>query len=381
VAPLVLAVLLASLGVRRSPLAAVLLTGAVFAWVKATAAGSDLASATWSAVAGTSYIRNDPTDLLALPALLVALRLHRLARRSRPPLRQRALASTGALVLPFAVLASAATSPCDDGVRFPSVSVMDGLWEQGVSGWSSGQRFVVSGQYRLRPTTTGLDVRLLSEQERRRVDPDSAFEVALDGRAEAACDPQRPRLCWRTDDPDRGFGAPDPAPVAFLAVHESADGGETWTEQPVVGSDEVQRLRDEAGEVCGEPLQLSLSHVAVMSTEVGPVVVVTTNNAGLLVRGADGDWMRYSDAEIRDRAGATPRDPAPRTTLPRWEDKHPLRYVAVVAPVDPDATPTPSPTPPRPTPSPPCDDPTLVTVTPDPRNGPASTQQRCPVTS
>jgi hypothetical protein len=285
------------------------------------------------------------------------------------------------VVLPFAVLATAATSPCDDGVRRPSVTVMQGLWEEGVSEWSPGQRFVVSGEYLLRPTAAGLDVRLVSEQERHRIDPAPALEVARDERAEAACDPQRPRLCWSTDDPDR-FGAQDPTQVAFLAVHESDDGGETWTAHTVVGSEEMERLRDEAGEVCGEPLQLSLSHVAVMSTEDGPVVVVTTNNAGLLVRDAGGDWRRFAASEIRDRAATTPaREAAPRTTLPRWERRHPLRYVAVVTPVDPDATPTPTPSPPRPTPTPPCDDPTLVTVTPDPRNGPASTQLRCPPSS
>jgi hypothetical protein len=128
VAPAVLAVALAVAAVRRPHALAVLLTGAGFVIVKATELGAEVASAAWSAAGWTSYVRHDLTDLLALPALLVPLRLHRLALLPRPLRRAQATATVGALLLPFAVLATAATSSCITQPPAVSVGVFEGLW-------------------------------------------------------------------------------------------------------------------------------------------------------------------------------------------------------------------------------------------------------------
>jgi hypothetical protein len=376
VAPLVLAVPLAALRVSRPHVVAVLLTGVGFGLVKATGTGAAVATDAWSAVAGPSYLRQDVTDLLALPALLVALRAYGLAENQGPPLRRRAAGVVGALVLPFAVLATAATSPCDDGDYGRSLLVMEGRWEQGVDGWDRGQRFVYNGEFELRPVPAGIDARPVSEQERFRMEDDLPWQSH-----QAACDPERPRLCWQTSDPDGGWGGPDATEVGYLVVYASEDGGRTWTEETVLGTDEVERLRDDAGEVCGKPLKLGVGALAVMSTEGGPVVAVTLTNAGVAFRDVEGSWSRLSHDEISDQAVRnTPpsRSAAPYRDPLKAAGRHPITPVEVVTPVTESPTPTPS----YPTPTgPPCERPSLVTVTPDPRNGPASTRLRCPVST
>ena len=111
VAPFLVALPLVVLRVRRPVPVAIVVTAVLFTLVKATDAGSDVASAALSAVAGLSLVRRDPTDLLALPALLVAARM-RLARVARPAGRRSALTVVGAFLLPFVVVATAATGEC-----------------------------------------------------------------------------------------------------------------------------------------------------------------------------------------------------------------------------------------------------------------------------
>jgi hypothetical protein len=379
VAPLVLAVPLAALGVRRCDVTAVLLTGAGFVAVKTTEAGAALASDTWTAVAGTSYIRSDPTDLLALPALLVALRVHRLVRQARPLLRERALATTGAVVLPFAVLATAATSPCDDGSSPRDIVVLEGLWRDPGAGHVRDQRLVYDyQQYELRLTGDQVGVRRLTEAEQARIDEDAVLEVQ---HVTAACDPRRPRLCWKSGHPAASAGGFDPTTSEETVVWASTDAGDTWTREVVLDDAAVDRLRDEAGEICGKPLRLNPGPLAVLPTDAGLVVAVTVESAGVAVRGADARWHWLPASAIEAAGHRAERDGSRTgpTASPTAAPRHPLTPVAPVRPaawLDDRDSPSPSPTP-----SPPCDDPVLVTVTPDPRNGPASTQLRCPPSS
>src|SRR6185369_14514364 len=72
--PPVLAMLAAPhLPARPAALGAVAVTGLGFAVVKTVPAGAVVASGLWSLVVGPSVILADPTDLVALPALGVAL--------------------------------------------------------------------------------------------------------------------------------------------------------------------------------------------------------------------------------------------------------------------------------------------------------------------
>ena len=371
VAPLVLALPLGWLRVRRPALLAVLLTGAGFTTVKTTAVGAAVASATWSAVAGPSYLLRDPSDLLALPALLLALRVHRLTAVPSRPLRRRATAAAGAVVLPFAVLATAATSPCDDRSWSHSLTVLDGRWESGADGWQWGARIVYGEQYVLEPAAGGLGVRVMSDAERGRVTSWG------DDHAQELCDPARPRLCWRTYDPTR-TGWEDPTEVETVVVYASRDGGLTWSEETVLDEAAVRAVRDEAGEVCGKPLQVGTGGLAALSGDRGPVVVVSLGGLGIAVRDAGGAWTRFAEDRIAHLAVPAPiRSPTPTGDPLRAARRHPIRPVDVPLPVTERTSPTPS----YPTPTgPPCELPVAVTVTPDPRNGQPFVDLRCQAT-
>ncbi|CAM5786292.1 hypothetical protein [Cellulomonas persica] len=107
-----------------------IVVGLGFTFVKATAVGATLASAAWTAVAGPSEVLRDTTDLLALPALAVAWWAARVSSR---PSRVRA-GRRWALVLPLAVLATAATSSMGPTGTL-TVDVEDGAVLVG-TGWS-----------------------------------------------------------------------------------------------------------------------------------------------------------------------------------------------------------------------------------------------------
>ena len=366
VAPLVLAVPLALLRVPRPALTAVLATGVGFVLVKTTQTGAAVATDLWSAVAGPSYLLRDPTDLLALPALLVALRVHGLAGRRRQPLRRRVRATVGAVLLPFAVLATAATSPCDDGEA--DIAVLEGLWETDDGGWERGSRFVYDYAFVLHPTPTGLRIRTLSGQEQARV---------VDGGpwTRAACDPVRPELCWEAGDTSDG-----------LEVGTSRDGGVTWAAaEEALTAEQVTAVEDEVGERCGQQYRVAVEDVAVMHTDRGSLVVLSLGAGGVVVRDADARWSHLLWAEVRDQAerAASPGAARPETESERWRRRHPLTAVGEAVPTA-HATPEPSPvtpTAPPATPRPPCEGPYAVTVTPDPRNGPPTTSPRCDIAS
>jgi hypothetical protein len=119
-----LALGLAALRLRHAAAWSLAATGLGFVLVKTTESGAQLASAAWSFITPSVVLR-DPTDLLAHPALAVAWWSHRWARRSHLPHRRRAMVAAGALVLPFAVVATAATScVAPEGVR--AVDVYEG---------------------------------------------------------------------------------------------------------------------------------------------------------------------------------------------------------------------------------------------------------------
>ncbi len=126
VAPPLLAVALAAIRVPRPHVAALAATGVGFALTKSTEAGAQVASAIWS-VGFPSYIRHDLTDLLALPGLLVAERVRRSARSLGTSARARAGLAVGAAVLPFAVLATTATS-CQGNEGLTTVEVLSGAF-------------------------------------------------------------------------------------------------------------------------------------------------------------------------------------------------------------------------------------------------------------
>jgi hypothetical protein len=260
--------------------------------------------------------------------------------------------------------------------------VLDGLWRDQAGGRVADRRLAYDlGWYELRVVGHDVAVRRLRESEHARIDLDAMLEIQI---TTAACEPSRPRRCWKSSHPAASSGGFDPTTSDEVVVWASTDGGETWTREVVLDAAAVDELREEAGEICGKPLRLNPGPLAVLETSDGPVVAVTVESAGVAVRGVDERWRWLPGSAIEDaRRQAEPRDGARSRPDPSpiVDPRHPLRPVPPVTPAawadeDADLQPTPAPSP-----RPPCDDPTLVTVTPDPRNGPASTQLRCPPSS
>lgn len=350
VAPLALAVPLALLGVRRPVTAAVLATGLGFAVVKTTGVGAETASALWSAVGWPSYLRRDPTDLLALPALLVPLRLHGLAQVRTSP-RARVSASLGALLLPFVVLATAATSPCVDDAGNADVGVFEGRWGAGGGEGPVARRAVFDQQVMIsKPGPGEVQLRLLTSTERERITDDGP-------QLDQVCDPARPSHCWRIADAE------------LPAVEATTDGGRTWRVDVAISEQAVEGIEEEFGDsACKGGVDVDVNDLALLETDDGPLVMAAVAPGRLLLRETGGDWRRFRMPELLSIA-----DPAPTPGEERQ-----------LRPVDP----TPSfgtsepPTPvPSPSPWPTCASPSWVTVTPDPRNGPPTAHAMCDVAS
>src|SRR3712207_2662164 len=79
VAPLLLAVVLTLLRAPQAVPVALAATGAGFTFCKTSAFGAAVTSDVWSLFGTPTMIRADVTDLLALPALCAAWRVHRAA--------------------------------------------------------------------------------------------------------------------------------------------------------------------------------------------------------------------------------------------------------------------------------------------------------------
>lgn len=350
VAPPLLAVGLSLLRVRRPAQVALVTTGVGFTLVKTTEWGVEAANAVWSVIWPTEMLR-DPTDLLALPALLLAAWVARVRRRPTAAGRRSLGLALGALALPFAVIATAATSPCHTPEGLRDVGVVRGDFSGPPSG--AENRLIVSPGHR--DVSIDVDGRLsrLSHVDEARV---SANGPAL----EEACSTANPLRCWR-----RAPGTREPW------VEGSADGGSTWTTEYRMPSAEQEQVREAAGETCDdEPVPMAPWDLSVLDTPRGPLVGVASGRAGLLLRDPDGTWTRLTDDDLSRLAG-TPPTPDPDELF---------------TPVDPTPTPTgrsratpsiPLPSAPPPQPTTPCATPTVVTVTPHPSNGTPFPRESC----
>jgi hypothetical protein len=339
VAPPLVALLLALARVRWSPL---LVTGAGFALVKTAPAAAAVTSAGLGWLAGPSYVRADLTDLLALPALLLAHHARRTSTLATSP-RRRVRLALGALLLPFAVVATAATSPCYEPRGAYSVEAFTGVWDDGPG------RATTRVEVQNEGVTGG--VTLVVDQRGRvsRPAPANLARLTVGGSyLTRDCTRGRPPTCWRVRAGPDGW-----------AVTRTAAGMSPTTEYALSG-DEVRTLRDGLGESCGKPRDARPDDLEVLDGPAGTVVVVAAGNAGLLVRSPAGVWRRVRESRL----------PAPSyaSVTPHPE---------VTGLLTPSPPPAPTPTPSGPPPLP-CATPSLLTVTPDPRNGPPTAYPVCP---
>ncbi|MGH3712739.1 MAG: hypothetical protein ACRDT4_04660 [Micromonosporaceae bacterium] len=296
-------------------------TGAGFGWVKLTDGGAAAASAAWSVVAGPSYILKDPTDLIALPALVLAGWAWRRSRRAPSPDETQVAAVRLLLGLPLAMLAVAATSAPNQPDAVTVVEERDG-------------KVVVAGTFD--PLVAGADLdhwRRLAPGEPPLVEVDPGDEQGLDRlRQLEACVPGEPAHCYRAHGDNLDAYRDDtPNGGRVLGVDESTDGGLTWRtawEMPagrwlfLAREHELWRNRDDK----------LLASVDILVREVpgGHQVIVANGVEGLLVRDAGGDWRRVGIAlpEVAPSPVPVPSDatsPPPQQQYQRAVEIRPAR--------------------------------------------------------
>lgn len=333
VAPLLLAVPLAVIGVRRRVPVAIGLTGVGFVIAKTSLAGAAATSAVWSLTGIPTLIRADVTDLVALPALGVAWWVDRNVRSSPwLPWRRAVATAAGMALLPVAVLATAATS-CSERMSYTSVSRVEGDFPGRPR--EVEQRLAL-GDYSIHYTMDAT----------RKVERADVGLSAADERMPQQCDPTAPDRCWRLV--TEGIG-----------VETSLDGGMTWQPELEVTEHEVEAMLEDLGESCGDEPQVGAFDLAVLPTEGEPIVVIPIGEGGVYIRDEDAQWVHYETPELYDLAVDITEPPEP-----------------LVTPIDqPPEPPTPGPYG-RPTPT--CAHPTPTTVTPNPSNGPTTTYDVCP---
>ncbi|GLZ76056.1 hypothetical protein Afil01_08630 [Actinorhabdospora filicis] len=263
---------------RVSRWAAPVVTAAGFAWVKATVAGAAAASAAWGGV-----VLRDPSDLVALPAVVLAWWA---AGRVRPvpdawARRARLFAALG-----FALVATAATSaPAIPDAALHVRETPEGIAVSGPFGTVVSPdltRWTVAGRAEPAGFTT----------EWARV------EDALKAARPEGCDPADARHCYRVSDrlPEwDGRQGEIPRGGALLGVEETLDGGATWAmawEVPparwefLAARHELYTRRD-------APLMVS-TDLLVRAVPGGHQVIVANGVEGLAVREADGTWRRVA---------------------------------------------------------------------------------------
>ncbi|MCB2411364.1 hypothetical protein LGT39_00705 [Demequina sp. TTPB684] len=256
---------LADAHIPRLDLVATAVTGVGFVWVKATGEGASTASALLTVITGPGIIRADATDLLALPALGLAVWAARASALEVRGGRERSRRAVGVVVLPLALLASVATTaPVEPS---PGIVADDaGAWfwhADGSLGYDGDPYYTYTGEgwelfYEYNPA------------EPAQFAPDAHRSQWED------CVPSDPTVCFRVMNGGHG-------------VEASRDGGETWRVDWALTDDEVVTL----SEAYGVPAQeFTSTGVGVVETSRGFVVVASNGRDGFAVRGEDRRWER-----------------------------------------------------------------------------------------
>ncbi|MEV0613623.1 hypothetical protein AB0I81_09890 [Nonomuraea sp. NPDC050404] len=263
---------------RRADLAATVLTGVLFALVKSTETGAEVASHAWTLVAGPSRVLADPTDLLALPALALAWWVRRRSLDHPPSARWRIV-----VTVPLALLSVVATSADPNASGTPPITPVTDS----------------------RPYADTVEVR-----------PDGRINVhTADGTSLGSYDGGL--TWWPTNGSQLKPGqsamcVPGQATRCYqvvkgrLAVEQSDDGGHTWRPSWQASQDDLERMTrtyDLDGAAGRDDGRLSSTSLGVQARPGGHVVVVANGLDGILVRDVSGAWRRVGWPHV-ELAGA-----------------------------------------------------------------------------
>ena len=337
VAPLLLAAVLTLVRVPQALSVALAATGVGFAFCKTSSLGAEVTSSVWSLFGTPTMIRADVTDLVALPALYAAWRIHGNARAYvGRGWRHTVAVAVGVALLPVGVLATSATS-CGEWRGHTEVAVLAGDFP--------------GAPHEIESRLASHDGGWLTIDARGRF-AEPGVRVARDegdrgwlGQRRQTCVEDR---CWRL--------------VGGDSVDGSSDGGRTWTlEGRLTDADRDDIIDEEGDEECGNPLPMDAVDIAALEVDGVVQVVVALERGGIWQRNYDGTWTivtidRIGELVERDR-------PAPP---------------AVTELDAPDPPSVPGESEPTPSPSPSCASPTQQTVTPNPLNGPPTAYEVCP---
>ena len=229
-------------------------------------------------------IVRDPSDLIALPVLLLSWRVWRNAPHPSPfsPPRH-ALAKVLQLgVLSLTLVATVATS-CDQP-RFVTRFVVDsGYLYTGVQYWTSSWSEIS----RDAPTFYRCDTNLDCPEQLGTL-RDDLWAALNEPRppVQSLCLPKTPDHCFRTGDE---------------VVEESLDGGDTWQVAwglPPGRRDHMERVDEELG-ACRWGIDMGPYDMILYPTEEGEDrLVVAMGNQGILVRSPEGAWEWRSLATV-----------------------------------------------------------------------------------
>jgi len=293
-APPLLAVVATLLVPRLSARAAAIVgfigTALGFTVVKGTVAGAATASALWSAVALPTVIRADATDLLTLPALVLAW--HAWTRAQHRPVASRLVRLARALVvLPLGVLAVAATS-VNDPQAVAVAHWRDGIVVGEINAYNEEPDDWRWARYSGDGGQTWRWLGSDGEYEQVSVEVDRA-----EGERTQACLPDDSTVCYRVV---RGH----------LRVEHTRDGGVTWTTTWEVTDEQRDRLALHYPGLDDPAVDLSSRSVMVYPTDGRHVVVVANGRDGYALRDVDGHWHRIGFGMDDDR-------------VPHWDDPPP----------------------------------------------------------
>jgi hypothetical protein len=242
---------------------AVTVTALGFAWVKTADAGAATASAVLTGLAGPSAVLKDATDLLALPALMLAAYVGwRVTGDARAAMRRAGVT----VALPVAVLATVATGAAGPPEVDRVTAIDDSAYVEVTQAGEFSTWYRLSDAPSLEPIPVGSDV----PRQLRVLGPHPV----------PVCLATAPTTCFR------------PTPGRW-GVDISTDGGATWTPELAVTDRQAQRIaRDHIWAQNPTP---QTTRAVVVGKWRGEEAVIAANGAdGFAIRTDNGSWSRYN---------------------------------------------------------------------------------------